>query len=1065
MSNNTTDNGSASYPLPNSIHKLQKIWEKDKEEYKGAEIGSGVQDFVYSAFQSSELFNLKKGILSTPQENRDNEFLCERGNKAGRADAVIFINQYIIVPVEVEKFENIKGGEWQILKYRTAFDKKYGILTDGSDWRFYYGDIEESQYYLFTIKKMFEDPARFRDFWQEYIRPENYYLSFFEDIGQQKFAFAKSAVIPVDTNRGKFFDDVTEIIGKLKNKLLNAGYFEKLLVEHEKQKKATEIAYSYLIQFILYKTLVDNSFPTFADEFAKKEKLIHSNLKKGSYNYILIILEGMGTKISENIYKPFHQEQSLIIEQVKTIVEEGNETLMNVSPFLDIFFFIRKYNFANVQNDIFGAIYENYLKVLYEENLGQYFTAPEVVNFMLEEVGYTAEEIKKRNHENISIIDPSCGSGTFLYSAVRELIMGGGYVTQEESKRIEDEINNNVFGLDIAEFPLYLAEMSVLMKLLPIVVNEKYNNPIDKKLKFFVTEDSISEFIHEIGGRASSDGAGEQGRLALAWQYEGFMRDENDLDEMKKSLNTVGSGAKAVARRRFDFVVGNPPYIAYNECSRSGVKIFNQLKDKNSSVSLNDIYGWNLHSAHEKRKKYSPKPNLYSFFMALGFALLKPGGRFCYIIPQTLLYLPDLDVVRYYLSNVYTIEKIITFAGNLFIGRGTNQNKKVPTSSLIIVCCKEKPNKSHEVECVHYDGVNEEVVHIFNKLHVKRSIYSKFIPQAKLKESADNWSFIKWDKAFLCLYEKYGINSESIDVYYNHSKAESRFGKNKNFYFDVGYSLDQSLRVKAPTSDDYLLIPERNSFVNYTHYVFSNKDSYYPKSEIALTQNSQGLITIEKRYKIIWSINGTDKFYFTELPIVFAMAVYGIISSDDKEELLFLFSILNSKLTMNILFALFKVEEERAYSFTAPRIKTFVRTPLIDTPEKEKKKRELIKITERMLDMEKMTIGDLTETNTLMRRFDDAKVVGNELLLIKGTTECKCRVKTGAEKLIRLALDNARKDDLFADKGISITELRDLPAFDRGEQMKLKGQIDTLVYELYGLTDEEIGIVEEAANK
>ena len=76
---------------------------------------------------------------------------------------------------------------------------------------------------------------------------------------------------------------------------------------------------------------------------------------------------------------------------------------MQVAPFLDIFVFIKKYYFADVQNDIFGAIYENYLKELYEEQqLGQYFTDPAVVNFMLEEIGYSASEIKKRGHDNMS---------------------------------------------------------------------------------------------------------------------------------------------------------------------------------------------------------------------------------------------------------------------------------------------------------------------------------------------------------------------------------------------------------------------------------------------------------------------------------------------------------------------------------------------------------------------------------------------------------------------------------------------------------------------------------------
>ena len=169
--------------------------------------------------------------------------------------------------------------------------------------------------------------------------------------------------------------------------------------------------------------MVDNRFGDFQTEFQKKSNSIYESLKKESYNSILIILEGMSVQISQNIYKPFSQAQSIIIEQVKAILYSRDENILNLSPFLDIFIFIRRYNFADIQNDIFGGIYENYLKALYEEkNLGQYFTAPEVVNFMLEELDYTTEALKKKNYKNISLMDPACGSGTFLYSAVRELM-------------------------------------------------------------------------------------------------------------------------------------------------------------------------------------------------------------------------------------------------------------------------------------------------------------------------------------------------------------------------------------------------------------------------------------------------------------------------------------------------------------------------------------------------------------------------------------------------------------------------------------------------------------------
>ena len=95
----------------------------------------------------------------------------------------------VVIPVEVERFEQASIGEWQILNYRTIFEKKYGILTDGFEWRFYYGEIADGLYYKFTLKQMFADPKRFRTFWDEYVKPANYYLAFFEEVGQQSLRF------------------------------------------------------------------------------------------------------------------------------------------------------------------------------------------------------------------------------------------------------------------------------------------------------------------------------------------------------------------------------------------------------------------------------------------------------------------------------------------------------------------------------------------------------------------------------------------------------------------------------------------------------------------------------------------------------------------------------------------------------------------------------------------------------------------------------------------------------------------------------------------------------------
>ena len=1037
------------------LSELKALWNAEREDYKRSEVGTGVQRFAWEVLKSEDFFHLKQGLKSTPDHKRRSEFLLEERRKNSQADAVVFMDAEIVIPVEVERFEKASIGEWQILKYRTIFEKKHGILTDGSEWRFYYGEIADGLYYTFTLDQMFADPERFRTFWDEYVKPANYYLALFEKVGQQSFTFGD---VPkrVDEHRYRFFADVTDIIRKLKDKLLNAGYFKSLADtsedgEKERNKKATEIAYSYLIQFILYKTLVDNGFPTFEDDFSKKASAVHRNLKRESFGQVLAILEGISERISENIYKPFHHEQSPIIREVRDLLHSGEDNLLNAAPFLDIFVLIKRYHFGNVQNDIFGTIYENYLKELYDEQLGQYFTDPEVVNFMLSEIGYQSSEINRRKHKNISIVDPSCGSGTFLYSAIREIVKAGGDETEADSHRVEADVLTNVFGLDIAEFPLYLAEMSILMRMLPLILTEKYNNPVDKKLRLYVTEDSLSEFIQNVGD-------GTQRSLDLGWTYHGFMRDETDLSEMKASLGekVEESSGDRMPRRRFDFVIGNPPYIGYNQASKSvGVKLFRMMKE--GSVTLSDIYGWNLHSAPGRQKKYPPKPNLYAFFIALGFALLKDDGRFCYIIPQTMLTEPDYDVVRYHLSRDYTIDSLIIFAGKLFVGRSTDQRKEIHTSSLILACTKKRPPAKHKVECVSVLDRDGDVRDVLAGLLARRRKSARRVLQSELRENINNWNFITWEPALAKLYKRYQKQSESMTIYSEHRLSQHRFGA--RFYFDVGFVLDRRKESSKPDKNMWGVVRFQD-FLNFTNF---RPTTFYPcrEEDIGLPKNSQGHEALYHRHKLLWEKSRKFKFYYTDTDVVPSMSHCQIISSDNREEILFLFAVLNSSITRCIYEAMFSLGNEKVGMFVVVRrLKEFVRPPLVDTSEGLRLKRRVIALVEKALDMEKLMLSQFVEIDTLVRRVDNVRVEGQKLLLTHLGRNLSFPIKRSSAWLVEVALA-ARFDaggGLFdRERSILVRELKSLPAFDRAAQLTVLREVDERVLDLYGVAKSERG--------
>ncbi len=1040
------------------ISQLKHKWGQEKDSYLKKEVGDGVQKFVKDVLKSSEVFGLKEGLNSTKLEDREYEFKEEEKKKAARrADVVIFINPEIVIPMEIEKYQNIKAGEDQIIQYQLDWNEKsnrrYGILTDGYTWRFY----NNNEFSAFTLEDIFDNTELFLDFWQEYIKPETYYLSFFEKKGQQSL-LKEVDILNVENYRQLFFEDITKLIHSFKNKLQIEGYLENL--DNKKRgKSAVEITYAYIIQFILYKTLVDNEFSKFNKKFKEEVESIFECLKAEQYGKILGIIDGISNEISKNIYHPFAKEQEFITQKLLDLIHKPKNELHEVSPWLDIFVFIKKYNFSNVKNEIFGYIYENYLKELYEDTKkGQYFTDPEVVNFMLKQIGYTPEEINKRLKNDprdnyASIIDPSCGSGTFLYSAVDQIIKAVPDGSEKQSKKIEKIIDDNVFGLDIEEFPLYLAEMNILMRMLPLIINEKYNNPVDKKIKVFKTNDSIAEFQDTAIKNTLSDievaYTKSNGQMLLFTEklnlgYTSYVRDEDDLREMKKSLEN-----QKCPRRRFDFVIGNPPYMHYNECAKQGILVFDLIKQ--GRVKLNDIYGVNLHSVPIHIKKYRPNPNIYAFFIALGLALLKNNGRLCYIIPQTILTAGDLDVIRYHLAKFTTMEKIITFSGRMFIGRGLRQDKPVPTSSLIFVTRRMSPDLArHQVEVIHYKDANDNIEECLNNILVNKKIVKKKILQTKLLQNVSNWNFIKQDKRILDFYEEYKKNTDDISVYYNHATAEHYF--ENRFYFDGGYAFKEKDLPTETRGDDWYGCPKLDPSI----FTIQKFNGFIPNTRqgagshvIKLRQANQAYNLLDSKYKIIWSTKNAHRFHFTDKAVIWSNIRLSGIGSNDKKELFYIFSLLNSIMNSFYLHQYIQLENEKDFLLPVKTIKGFVRVPKI-TEDNQFIKNEIIKRTEEVLKLEDVKLSDLIDfSKVMMQKFDKVNIAKDKLVLIKEDKKVSCRIQKDKDLVIKTIQEKFASGKLISDEEINLSDLKSLAVIDFEKQKELKDYIDDLVFALY----------------
>ncbi len=81
---------------------------------------------------------------------------------------------------------------------------------------------------------------------------------------------------------------------------------------------------------------------------------------------------------------------------------------------LETLAFLCRYSFADIASDVIGFTYENYIDRVAQKRKGHFLTRPRVVEYMLDLLGYEGAAVIGR-----SILDPACGSGSFLVHAAR----------------------------------------------------------------------------------------------------------------------------------------------------------------------------------------------------------------------------------------------------------------------------------------------------------------------------------------------------------------------------------------------------------------------------------------------------------------------------------------------------------------------------------------------------------------------------------------------------------------------------------------------------------------------
>lgn len=415
----------------------------------------------------------------------------------------------------------------------------------------------------------------------------------------------------------------------------------------------------------------------------------------------------------------------------------------------------------------------------------------------------------------------------------------------------------------------------------------------------------------------------------------------------------------------------------------------------------------------------------------------------CYIVPQTLLTANDLDVIRYHLAKFTTIEKIVTFSGRMFVGRGLRQDKPVATSSLIFVVRRKQPDGRNFVEIVNSDDSSTDIEECLTNIQRGKNVRRKKILQNKLLQEVGNWNFINHEADFLSLHRQYKLNTESI------AEFRARLSARNDLVFDGGVKIKQSLVIHKEQSDCFEVFDYRQN--RWDRYSVSRSGQYYPKTgPFQFIPGSQGLAAYGRKYKVVWRTRFAERFQFTNREIVLVNNQSLTVACNSRETLLFYFALLNSPINKLILDKSFRQENERNYFIPLRALKACVRIPTLSDPT-EVIRNEIVKATGRILGLEDVYLGDIVDfSSILMQKFDGIAVEGSHVILRKGRKEKKVKIKKDKDVVERTIAERYPSDGLEFEKGkVLLSELKTLAAIDFEEQAQLKDYIDDLVFALY----------------
>jgi len=510
-----------------------------------------------------------------------------RGDKRGRADYAFKINDKIVFFLEVKKVgvQLEKEADKQVISYALSKRIPFAVSTNFEELKIFCVERESARKNIFRVFKSPEEYInKLDDLWL--LSKESFEQNLLLKEAEKEERLKKRVSID------KALLEDLMLIRKLVSNDIEKNYSGKYQINEK-----DEIVQRIIDRLIFIRRCEDTGINP--DTIILKEiqelpdNKAYPRLKKLFESYNDAYNSGLFAIAKDNDCDNISLDGSIIKNLISYLYESKNKEYI--------------YNFDWIDADVLGQVYEQYLGKLlsqtksgkanlkegqaHRKEQGIYYTPTYIVDYIVKNTVGELLKDKKIDPTKIKILDPACGSGSFLIKAFDYLNEDLAKTDKAKQHKIDSQgaysikteiLKNNIFGVDLDSKAVEITKLNLLLK--AAEKNRKLPEELDMHIKHgnsLIDDESIAKL-------------------------DAFKWEEKFRDVMKNG--------------GFDVVIGNPPY---------GAEITEPEKQ------------------YIKQKYFDDKTgNTASLFIFKALSLLKDGGYFAYIVPKQLTYISSWASVR-----------------------------------------------------------------------------------------------------------------------------------------------------------------------------------------------------------------------------------------------------------------------------------------------------------------------------------------------------------------------------------------------------------------------------------